>query len=198
MLLITLKSHNIYNIAVMMSKIILYDKIQFSGQGKELMGSVADLGSASYCSLKMEGKHWVGYTGTNVTTEFTVYGAGDHANLGEMDKKIQSLRLVQESLLDPEVNLYEDNNFHVESCHITETIRDLSVICFNNRISSHVVKAGAWVLSQEMNFHGLRTALFLGDQCSDCSIFGWDNKLSCVRFLQNSDHKVGNVSWRRA
>ncbi|XP_067916316.1 epidermal differentiation-specific protein-like [Heterodontus francisci] len=177
-----------------MSKIILYDQENLHGDGKVFTDSVLDLEKEVFSdkarSLKVEGKHWVAYTCTNYTGQFIVYGAGDHLNLENLDRKIQSLRLVKEDLQDPEIKLFEHINYGGKERDITGAADDLKDAGFNNLVSSHHVKRGVWVLYENKYYNGNRLITFLGDQWVNYRNKGCNDKLSSLKPLLSTDFKV--------
>ncbi|XP_072891054.1 epidermal differentiation-specific protein-like [Hemitrygon akajei] len=177
-----------------MSKIILYDEPDFKGQDKQFLDDVKDPAVDNFTntarSVRVIGRHWVVYAESNHKGHFKVFGQGDHGNLGDLDRKITSLRLVKEDLINPEIDLYRDVNYKGPSRNILETTDDLSRSGFKDLVSSHKVKQGVWILYMHTNQSGPRLITFQGDEWPDYRRFGWNDKLSSVRALQNSDLEV--------
>ncbi|XP_072892619.1 epidermal differentiation-specific protein-like [Hemitrygon akajei] len=177
-----------------MSKIILYDELDFNGSHKEFADNISDLADEIFSdaarSLKVHGQHWVAYTEAKFRGKFKVFGQGDHESLGELDQKIRSLRLVKEDLKNPEIILYEHVDYQGSSRSIEETVNDLTRAGFNDLVSSHKVKQGVWILYQDMNLTGERLITFKGDQWPNYVPLGWNDKLSSLKPLLNSDFEV--------
>ncbi|XP_078060933.1 epidermal differentiation-specific protein-like [Mustelus asterias] len=177
-----------------MSKIVLYDRPDCTGNWKELTYSVPDLETEIFSqtarSLKVEGKHWVAYKDKGFKGDFMVYGPGDHNHLGSMDSNIVSVRLVTEELGNPDIVLHEHIHFEGKSRNIDELVNDLKIAEFNNLVSSHEVKEGVWILYEGLHLTGRRMITFKGEKCPDYTQIGWNDKLSSLKPLLNRDHEV--------
>ncbi|XP_078087654.1 epidermal differentiation-specific protein-like [Mustelus asterias] len=177
-----------------MSKIVLYDQPACRGNWKELTDSVPNLETEIFSqtarSLKVEGKHWVAYKDKDLNGDFVVYGPGEHNHLGSMDSKIVSVRLVKEELGNPDIVLYEHIHFEGKPRHVDELVNDLKKAGFNNLVSSHEVKQGVWILYEGLHLTGRRMITFKGENCPDYRQFHWNDKLSSLKPLLNSDHEV--------
>ncbi|XP_059817218.1 epidermal differentiation-specific protein-like [Hypanus sabinus] len=177
-----------------MSKIILYEKPEFLGQEKVFVKDVPDLAVENFTntarSIRVIGRHWVAYAGTNYHGPFNVFGPGGFGNLDDLDRAISSLRLVKENLLNPEIVLYQNVDYGGMSRSILKTTDNLSSAGFDNLVSSHKVKQGVWILYQGLNLSGTRLITFQGDEWPNYCAFGWNDKLSSVQALQNCDSKV--------
>ncbi|XP_059818533.1 epidermal differentiation-specific protein-like [Hypanus sabinus] len=177
-----------------MSKIILYENPDFTGKQKEFVNDVQDLAVENFTnavrSIRVIGRHWVVYDGTNFKGDFKVFGPGDHGKLDYLDRAISSLRLVKENLLNPEIVLCEHVDYGGMTRSIKETTDDLSKSGFDNLVSSHKVKEGVWILYQDLNQKGPRLITFQGDEWTDYRQFGWNDKLSSVKALLKSDFEV--------
>ncbi|XP_072894809.1 epidermal differentiation-specific protein-like [Hemitrygon akajei] len=177
-----------------MSKIILYENPDFTGEDKEFVDDVKDLSVLNFNntarSVRVIGRHWVVYTDSDHKGQFKVFGPGDHGNLGTLDQNISSLRLVKEDMLNPDIVLYEHVDYKGKSRSIKETTDNLSRSGFDNLVSSHKVKQGVWILYQDLNQSGPRLITFQDDEWDNYCQFKWNDKLSSVRAVKNSDFEI--------
>ncbi|XP_062979512.1 epidermal differentiation-specific protein-like [Elgaria multicarinata webbii] len=139
-----------------MNKIIVYDKANFEGLSKEFACDIPDLHDLDFgdciSSLKVIGQPWVAYNVPRFEGDGFAFEEGDY---GEIDSsnKISSLRLVHQDLSDPQITLYEDPNFEGQSKVVKEET-NLTYGYFNDRVSSHVVQRGVWLLYKRQNRGG--------------------------------------------
>eukprot|EP00061_Rhincodon_typus_P007254 g28773.t1 len=98
-----------------MCEIILFDHEGCAGKREDFSSDTPDLGVKLFSgvarSLKVEGNHWVAYTGENYTGERKIYGEGEHVKLGPFDLKIRSLKLLNTDLSHPIIEVYEHVDF---------------------------------------------------------------------------------------
>ncbi|GAA6086897.1 epidermal differentiation-specific protein-like [Tachysurus ichikawai] len=137
-----------------MNKIIVYEHCNFEGLSKDFTSDIPDLIKLNFndciSSLKVIGNPWVAYTGANFTGEPTVYEEGEYASV-QYNDDISSLQLVTEALDNPQITLYEEENYKGQSL-VLDCETNLCYGDFNDKASSHKVQRGAWVLYQ----HGQR------------------------------------------
>ncbi|XP_061478068.1 epidermal differentiation-specific protein-like [Rhineura floridana] len=139
-----------------MNKIIVYDKSNFEGLSKEFTCDIPDLHELDFgdciSSLKVIGQPWVAYKTAKFEGDGFAFEEGDY---GEIDKsnKISSLRMVHHDLSDPQITLYEHPNYEGQSKVVNEET-NLTYGYFNDRVSSHVVQSGVWLLYKHPNRGG--------------------------------------------
>ncbi|XP_027021070.2 epidermal differentiation-specific protein-like [Tachysurus fulvidraco] len=167
-----------------MNKIIVYELCDFDGLSREFTSDVPDLNKLNFddciSSLKVIGNPWVAYTGANYTGEPTVYEEGEYANVYYNDD-ISSLQMVTEALNNPQITLYEEENYKGRSL-ILDCETNLRYGDFNDKASSHKVQRGAWVLYQHKQRGGYIRVARAGH---DVPKYDWfDNRLSHIRPLK--------------
>nr|XP_020651073.1 epidermal differentiation-specific protein-like [Pogona vitticeps] len=170
-----------------MNKIIVYDKANFEGLSKEFTSDVPDLHELDFgnciSSLKVIGQPWVAYT----TSKFEGDGlAFEEGNYEEIDKnnKISSLRLVHHDLSEPLITLYENPNYEGQRKVVQEET-NLTYGYFNDRVSSHVVQRGVWLLYKHPNRGGWYHIAWPGERIRDYKTeLDFDDSLSHLRPLQ--------------
>ncbi|KAK2824876.1 hypothetical protein Q7C36_018803 [Tachysurus vachellii] len=167
-----------------MNKIIVYEHPDFKGLSKEFTSDVPDLTKLNFndciSSLKVIGNPWVGYNGVNYTGELTVCEEGEYANVYYYND-ISSLQMVTEDLDNPQITLYEHENYKGQSL-VLDCETNLHYGDFNDKASSHKVQRGAWVLYQ----HGQRGGYIRVARAGrDVPKYEWfDNRLSHIRPLK--------------
>ncbi|XP_053156222.1 epidermal differentiation-specific protein-like [Hemicordylus capensis] len=139
-----------------MNKIIVYDKPHFEGLSKEFACDIPDLHELDFgdciSSLKVIGQPWVVYKAPKFEGDGFAFEEGDYEEI-ENNNKISSLRLVHYDLSDPQITLYEHPNYEGQSKVVTEET-NLAYGYFNDRVSSHVVQKGVWLLYKNPNRGG--------------------------------------------
>ncbi|XP_055521093.1 uncharacterized protein LOC129715260 [Leucoraja erinacea] len=173
-----------------MNKLVLYDQHDFKGKSKQFVRNMPDLANEMFDnaaqSARVEGHHWVAYTDPNYKGEFIIFAPGDYKTLGcNFCHKLSSLRLVEEELLNPEIDLYEHVDYVGKAQPVTEKVDNLGRGKFNNLVSSHKVKQGVWILHQKADQTGERLITYKGDEWPN---YGdkWNDKLTSLRPLVNS------------
>uniref|UniRef100_A0A3B4D435 Beta/gamma crystallin 'Greek key' domain-containing protein n=1 Tax=Pygocentrus nattereri TaxID=42514 RepID=A0A3B4D435_PYGNA len=174
-----------------MSKITVFEGINFSGRSKEFTSSVSNLVKDNFndciSSLRVIGSPWVAYSDVNFRGSQFAFEEGEYATL-ECDKSISSLEMVTEDLTNPQITLYEDDNYGGKSRVFTSEI-NLVHISFHNVVSSHKVQRGVWVLYEKSNRGG---AQMVARPSRDLPNYGsFNNKVSHVRPLNGSQDYQG-------
>ncbi|KAK2824873.1 hypothetical protein Q7C36_018800 [Tachysurus vachellii] len=167
-----------------MNKIIVYENSGFKGLSREFTSDVPDLIQLNFddciSSLKVIGNPWVAYTGANYTGEPAVYEEGEYASV-YYNNDISSLQLVTENLDNPQITLYEEENYQGRSL-VLDCETNLRYGNFNDKASSHKVQRGAWVLYQYEQRGGYIRVARAGH---DVPKYEWfDNRMSHVRPLK--------------
>ncbi|XP_027021077.2 epidermal differentiation-specific protein-like [Tachysurus fulvidraco] len=167
-----------------MNKIIVYEQSCFKGLSREITSDVPDLNKLSFdnciSSLKVIGNPWVAYTGANYTGEPTEYEEGEYASV-YYNNDISSLQLVTEDLDNPQITLYEHENYKGRSL-VIDCETNLSYGDFDDKASSHKVQRGAWVLYQYVQRGGYKLVARAGRDVPKLDWF--DNRVSHVRPLK--------------
>ncbi|KAI5609236.1 beta-crystallin A4 [Silurus asotus] len=166
-----------------MSKIIVYDGSNFQGLSKEFTSDVPNLKTLNFdnciSSLKVMGNPWVAYKDANFGGEPAVYEEGEYPSV--YYNNISSLEMVTEDLDNPQITLYEDENYKGQSL-VLDCETSLLYGAFNDTVSSHKVQKGAWVLYQHKDRGGHKMVARVG---RDISKYDWfDNRFSHVRPLK--------------
>lgn len=179
-----------------MNKIIVYEHPDFKGLSKEFASDVSDLSKVSFdnciSSLKVIGNPWVAYTDANFAGEPTAYEEGEYASVYYNDD-ISSLELVREDLNNPQITLYEDENYQGRRL-VLNTETNLLYGTFNDTVSSHKVQKGAWVLYQHSDRGGYIQVARAG---RDVPKYEWfDNRLTHVHPLKAGKATIkAEVEW---
>ncbi|XP_036448377.1 epidermal differentiation-specific protein-like [Colossoma macropomum] len=167
-----------------MSKIILYEHVNFQGISREFTSSVSNLIQENFndciSSLKVIGNPWVAYSDINFSSNPEIYEEGEYARV-EHNDSISSLELVTEDLTDPQITLYEHVNYQGRSI-VLKNETNLCHGSFNDVASSHKVQRGAWVLYEHIDRHG---AKMVARASRDVPSYGWFNdRVSHLRPLK--------------
>ncbi|XP_067840052.1 epidermal differentiation-specific protein-like [Heptranchias perlo] len=177
-----------------MCEVILYDNEGCTGKMEDFTSDTPDLGvkffSGTTRSLKVKGNHWIGYTGKNYTGDRKIFGEGEHEQLGNFDRKINSLQLLKTDLSHPSIVLYEHASFKGESRTVDMRIDDLKRGGFDDLVSSHNVKSGVWILYEDANCQGKQMIALEGEKVGNYCALGWNDKMSSLRPLLTSDKEV--------
>lgn len=167
-----------------MSKIIVYEHVNFQGISKEFTSSVSNLINENFndciSSLKVIGEPWVAYEHVNFQGSQYIYEEGEYSNL-ERNDAFSSLEKVTEDLTNPMITLYEHTDYRGRSIVFT-TETNLCYGNFNDVASSHKVQRGAWVLYEHINRGG---AQLVARVSRDMPQYGWFNdRVSHIRPLK--------------
>uniref|UniRef100_A0A8C8RJY6 Beta/gamma crystallin 'Greek key' domain-containing protein n=1 Tax=Pelusios castaneus TaxID=367368 RepID=A0A8C8RJY6_9SAUR len=171
-----------------MNGIIIYEHANFKGRSKQFDSDIANLKPVgwNHCvsSVKVTGQPWVAYVCPNFSGKFLVFEEGEYSFVGEdMNDKITSLKLITEDLKNPQITLYEDVNYEGEVRVIKEGTC-LSKGDFNDKISSHKVRSGAWLLCEHEDGSGLKYVARKDERLPNYNSINLSDKLSFVRPLR--------------
>ncbi|NP_001279336.1 epidermal differentiation-specific protein-like [Callorhinchus milii] len=169
--------------------ITLYNETSLGGGGQTYTEDVPDMKDFSNRarSLKVEGYPWVAFTKKAFQGEFKIYRVGQYMNLNDFAVKISSLRVIKESLENPQITLYKNVNYTGARKDIFEEIDNVDQIKkeIGGEISSHKIKEGVWILCKDEHFCGER--MFTKENVPNYVQIGWKNQLSSLKPLTPSD-----------
>ncbi|XP_054036404.1 epidermal differentiation-specific protein-like [Dryobates pubescens] len=133
-----------------MNRITVYERDNFEGLSREFTCDVPDLHELDFgnciASLKVVGQPWIAYTVSKYEGESHVFEEGEYPSV-ERPNSFSALRLVHHDLGDPQIILYEQPNFQ-GACKVVTEETNLAYGYFNDRVASHVVQRGVWLLYQ--------------------------------------------------
>ncbi|XP_034168063.2 epidermal differentiation-specific protein-like [Pangasianodon hypophthalmus] len=179
-----------------MNKIIVYENKNFQGLSREFTSDVPDLSNVSFdnciSALKVIGNPWVAYTGADFAGEPTVYEEGEYPSV-HYNNNISSLEVVTDDLDNPQITLYEKENYEGRSL-VLNCETNLLHGTFNDKASSHKVQRGAWVLYQHTDRGGY---IRVARASRDVPKYDWfDNRLTHIRPLKAGKPTVkAEVEW---
>ncbi|KAI4878801.1 hypothetical protein NFI96_009237 [Prochilodus magdalenae] len=157
-----------------MSKIIVYEHVDFQGMSREFTSSVSNLVKEYFndciSSLIVIGNPWVAYQHINFKGNLEVYEEGHYPRL-ESNDTISSLEMVTEDLTNPQITLYEHRDYEGRRIVLNEET-NLCYASFNDLASSHKVQRGVWLLYEHPNRHGEK---LLARASLDVPFVGWMN-----------------------
>ncbi|KAL6483702.1 hypothetical protein MHYP_G00085740 [Metynnis hypsauchen] len=181
-----------------MSKIVVFEGPNFGGRSKEFTSSVSNLVKENFndciSSLRVFGNPWVAYSDVNFRGSQFAYEEGEYATV-EWDDSFSSLEMVTEDLTNPQITLYEDDNYGGKSLVFTSEV-NLVHVSFHNVVSSHKVQRGVWVLYEKSNRVG---AQMVARPSHDLPNYGsFNNKVSHVRPLKPGVSMVkAEINWKK-
>uniref|UniRef100_A0A8C0VIB8 Beta/gamma crystallin 'Greek key' domain-containing protein n=1 Tax=Cyanistes caeruleus TaxID=156563 RepID=A0A8C0VIB8_CYACU len=133
-----------------MNRITVYERANFEGLSREFTCDVPDLHELDFgnciASLKVEGQPWIAYTDPKYEGESYAFEEGEYASV-DWPNSFSALRLVHHDLGDPQITLYEHPNFQ-GACKVVTEETNLAYGYFNDRVASHMVQRGVWLLYQ--------------------------------------------------
>uniref|UniRef100_A0A8V5GZ39 Uncharacterized protein n=1 Tax=Melopsittacus undulatus TaxID=13146 RepID=A0A8V5GZ39_MELUD len=133
-----------------MNRITVYEHTNFEGLSREFTCDVPDLHELDFgdciSSLKVVGQPWIAYTDPKYEGQPHAFEEGEYPSI-ERPNSFSALRLVHHDLGDPQITLYEHPNFQ-GACKVVTEETNLAYGYFNDRVASHVVQRGVWLLYQ--------------------------------------------------
>uniref|UniRef100_A0AAY4BJE3 Beta/gamma crystallin 'Greek key' domain-containing protein n=1 Tax=Denticeps clupeoides TaxID=299321 RepID=A0AAY4BJE3_9TELE len=172
------------------NKIFVYEHPDFQGVSREFTEYCPDLRDVSFndciSSVKVIGQPWVLYEHPHCQGAQFYFEEGECRSVVWHDA-ISSLEQVKEDLTNPQITLYENQNYGGRSITLNcET--NLCFGSFNDMISSCRVDRGAWVLYEHPNRGGRSILVRAGRKFPS---IGWiDNQVSWVRPLKPGRPKI--------
>ncbi|XP_028822286.1 epidermal differentiation-specific protein-like [Denticeps clupeoides] len=172
------------------NKIFVYENPDFQGVSREFTEYCPDLRDVSFndciSSVKVIGQPWVLYEHPHCQGAQFYFEEGECRSV-EWHEVISSLEQVKEDLTNPQITLYEDQNYGGRSITLNcET--NLMFGNFNDMISSCRVDRGAWVLYEHPNRGGRSILVRAGREFPN---IGWiDNQVSWARPLKPGRPKI--------
>ncbi|XP_038267615.1 epidermal differentiation-specific protein-like [Dermochelys coriacea] len=168
------------------NKIIVYEHADFEGLSREFTSDVPDLHELDFgdciCSLRVVGQPWIAYTAPKYEGDVYALEEGEYRTV-EKNKAFSALRLVSHDLADPQITLYEEPDYAGQSKVVTEET-NLTYGYFNDRVSSHVVQRGVWLLYKHPDRGGWYHIAWPGERLPDYKLeLGFHNCLSHLRPL---------------
>uniref|UniRef100_A0A8B9PU31 Beta/gamma crystallin 'Greek key' domain-containing protein n=1 Tax=Apteryx owenii TaxID=8824 RepID=A0A8B9PU31_APTOW len=155
-----------------MGKIITYKHANFQGYSKEFTSDTANLKNVEWndcvSSVKVIGWPWVAYEHLNYTGHFVG---------PEMNDKITSLQVITENLHNPQIILYEHAHYQGKSMVIKEAT-NLGRGHDNDKISSHKVQRGVWLLCEHSDGSGFHYLAREHEHLPDYNAINFNDKLS--------------------
>uniref|UniRef100_A0A674ID78 Beta/gamma crystallin 'Greek key' domain-containing protein n=1 Tax=Terrapene triunguis TaxID=2587831 RepID=A0A674ID78_9SAUR len=151
------------------NKIVVYEHVDFEGLSREFTSDVPDLHELDFgdciCSLRVVGQPWIAYTAPKYEGDAYALEEGEYRTV-EKNKAFSALRLVHHDLADPQITLYEEPNYAGQSKVVTEET-NLTYGYFNDRVSSHVVQRGVWLLYKHPDRGGWYHIAWPGERLPD-------------------------------
>uniref|UniRef100_A0A8B9QC40 Beta/gamma crystallin 'Greek key' domain-containing protein n=1 Tax=Apteryx owenii TaxID=8824 RepID=A0A8B9QC40_APTOW len=149
-----------------MNRITVYERADFEGLRREFSCDVPDLHELDFgdciASLKVVGQPWIAYTGPKYEGEAHVFEEGEYAAVGR-PRSFSALRLVHHDLAEPQITLYEQPHFQGARKVVTEET-NLAYGYFNDRVGSHEVQRGVWLLYQHPGGGGRHCLAWPGER----------------------------------
>uniref|UniRef100_A0A8C8VR96 Beta/gamma crystallin 'Greek key' domain-containing protein n=1 Tax=Pelusios castaneus TaxID=367368 RepID=A0A8C8VR96_9SAUR len=151
------------------NKIVVYEHADFEGLSREFTSDVPDLHELDFgnciCSLRVIGQPWIAYTAPKYEGDAYAFEEGEYRTV-EKSNALSALRLVHHDLAEPQITLYEHPDYAGKSKVVTEET-NLTYGYFNDRVSSHVVQRGVWLLYRHPDRGGWYHIAWPGERLPD-------------------------------
>ncbi|XP_069099073.1 epidermal differentiation-specific protein-like [Pleurodeles waltl] len=165
-----------------MNTITLYEHPNFQGLHKTFTANVPFLGNESFedciSSAKVVGQPWLMYEHPDYKGWCTPLEEGEHSQT-HMNDKGSSLMLITEDLSNPKITVYEHNHYYGQAMVLTQET-NLTFGTMNDKISSHKVQSGAWLLYEHPNRGGWSILAKAGENLPNYWNNGFSDKISHV------------------
>ncbi|XP_038004598.1 epidermal differentiation-specific protein-like [Motacilla alba alba] len=170
-----------------MNRITVYERANFEGLSREFTCDVPDLHELDFgnciASLKVEGQPWIAYTDPKYEGEPHAFEEGEYPSV-DRPNSFSALRLVHHDLGDPQITLYERPNFQ-GACKVVTEETNLAYGYFNDRVASHMVQRGVWLLYQHPGRGGWHCLAWPGEHLADYKLeLNFQSRLSHLRPLR--------------
>ncbi|XP_078507551.1 epidermal differentiation-specific protein-like isoform X2 [Lissotriton helveticus] len=168
-----------------MNTITVYEHPDFKGLYKTFTNDVPRLADHSFedciTSVKVVGQPWIMYDHPNYQGWCIALEEGEYS-WAEMNDRASSLRLITDDLNDPQITVYEHPNF-LGSSMVLNQEANLYNGSMNDKISSHRVQRGAWLLYAHPNRSGWSIVARAGEALASYYDVGLNDQVSHVRPL---------------
>ncbi|KAJ1122288.1 hypothetical protein NDU88_000784 [Pleurodeles waltl] len=183
-----------------MNKITVYEHPNFQGLHRTYTADVPNLVNESFedtiSSAKVVGQPWLMYEHPNYKGWFIALEEGEHPAT-EMTDKASSLKLITEDLNNPKITVYEHGYCSGNSSVVTHE-SNLMFGNINDKISSHRVQNGVWLLYEHPNRGGRYIVAKAGEYLDDYSITGLNDQISHLYPLRPGKASVtGTLLWNK-
>lgn len=142
-----------------MSKIVIYEHVDFDGRTKEFTSNVPNLITHGFndivSSVKVHGRPWLAFHDCGFKGEAHVFEEGEHASVPVNDVISSLMLLSADDLSHPQITLYEKPDYQGHSITLTDET-NFAGNEFNDKASSHKVQKGVWVLYENGDLSGIR------------------------------------------
>ncbi|KAM9331086.1 epidermal differentiation-specific protein-like [Gastrophryne carolinensis] len=134
-------------------------------------------------SLKVKGDPWIVFSEVNYgyKGDFRCYLEGSYNTIPAWDQRISSVKLVKGGLYHHKITLFEHIHYGGQPLTLEKEAKSLKSYGFDNKVSSHKVASGAWILYSGEFFEGNRMVAVIGDEVDNYVPMGWNDKVNSLR-----------------
>nr|BAA21833.1 ep37-A2 [Cynops pyrrhogaster] len=165
-----------------MNTITVYEHPNFQGLSRTFTTDVPRLSEHSFedciSSAKVVGQPWLMYEHPNYQGWCTPLEEGEHSQT-QMNDMGSSLILITEDLSNPMITVYEHPDYSGKAMVLTQEA-NLTLGDMNDKISSHKVQSGAWLLYEHPNRGGWSIRARAGEWLPNYWSNGFNDKVSHV------------------
>ncbi|KAJ1122289.1 hypothetical protein NDU88_000784 [Pleurodeles waltl] len=175
-----------------MNTITVYEHPNFQGLRRTYRADVPNLADENFgdciSSMKVVGQPWLIYEHPNYQGWCIALEEGDHPAT-EINDKASSLKLITEDLTNPKITVYEHPN---ASGNQTVLTQETNLIFGNmgDKISSHRVQKGTWLLYEHPNRGGRFIVAKTGEYLANYCDVGMNDQVSHVYPLRPGKESV--------
>ncbi|XP_009075636.1 PREDICTED: epidermal differentiation-specific protein-like, partial [Acanthisitta chloris] len=145
---------------------------------------------------------WIAYTDPKYEGQPHAFEEGEYPSV-ERPNSFSALRLVHHDLGDPQITLYEHPNFQGAFKVVTEET-NLAYGYFNDRVASHMVQRGVWLLYQHPGRGGWHCLAWPGEHLADYKLeLNFQARLAHLRPTESeqtlsasSSREYGTTLWQ--